>query len=253
MFSQTAAHIDSIMARDPAARSRIEVVLCYPGFHAVVLYRVAHWFWRRRLFLIARMVSQFARGLTGIEIHPGARIGKRFFIDHGMGVVIGETAEIGNDVHMYHGVTLGGTSLVRGQKRHPTVEDGVIIGSGAQVLGAITVRRGARVGANAVVISDVPAGATVVGVPAKVASGRRRGEPSKFLPYGTPCEEGSDPLNQTLCGLLETVSSLRQRVDLLEEAAAARPDNGASTDDAALSFPGRTGSDRRGDGHCLDE
>lgn len=219
MFRTFSNEIDSIMARDPAARSRLEVILCYPGFHAVLLYRIAHWVWNRRLRFLGRAISQFGRALTGIEIHPGARIGRRFFIDHGMGVVIGETAEIGDDVHMYHGVTLGGTSLKRGTKRHPTVEDGVIIGSGAQVLGAITVRQGARIGANAVVVADVPANTTVVGVPARVASGRRRSDAAKFLPYGTPCDQSADPYEQTLSGLLETVAALRHRVNLLEQSA----------------------------------
>jgi len=252
VFKEFGAEIRSIMARDPAARSRLEVMLCYPGLHAVLLYRLAHWFWCRRAHLVARIISQFARGLTGIEIHPGARIGKRFFIDHGMGVVIGETAEIGDDVHMYHGVTLGGTSLVRGAKRHPTVEDGVIIGSGAQVLGAITVRRSARVGANAVVISDVPAGTTVVGVPAKVASGRRRTEPSRFLAYGTPCDENADPLEHTLCGLLETVAALRQRVELLEEKGSAHADASERGDEATLSYA-HNHRRNQGDGKGIEE
>lgn len=155
-------------ARDPAARSRAELMLAYPGLHAIWLHRLAHRMWQRPgLRLAARVLSHLNRGVTGIEIHPGARIGRRFFIDHGMGVVIGETAEVGDDVMLYHGVTLGGRSASRG-KRHPTVEDGVTIGAGARVLGPVTVGAHAQVGANAVVVKDVPAGAVVVGVPGRV-------------------------------------------------------------------------------------
>src|SRR5467141_1263316 len=157
--------IDATLARDPAARSRLEVVLCYPGFHALLYHRLAHWLWQRGWLLAGRSVSHLGRVLTGIEIHPGARIGKRVFIDHGMGVVIGETAEIGDDVTLYQGVTLGGTALGK-VKRHPTIGDDVIVGSGAQILGGFTVGAGARVGANAVVLSAVAPGTTVVGIPA---------------------------------------------------------------------------------------
>src|SRR5215471_16543577 len=149
--------IDATLARDPAARSRLEVVLCYPGFHALVWHRLAHWLWQRGWLLAGRFASHIGRVLTGIEIHPGARIGKRVFIDHGMGVVIGETAEVGDDVTLYQGVTLGGTKLTRG-KRHPTLEDGVIIGAGAKVLGGFTVGKGARIGPNSVVRAEVPPG-----------------------------------------------------------------------------------------------
>ncbi|MGB1027973.1 MAG: serine O-acetyltransferase, partial [Rhodospirillaceae bacterium] len=167
-FKRLREDIDAIMHRDPAARSRLEVLLCYPGLHAVLFYRVSNFLWRKNWPTMARVVSQIAKMLTAVEIHPGATIGRRFFIDHATGVVIGETAEIGHDVTIYHDVTLGGISLNPG-KRHPTLEDGVIVGAGAQVLGPITVRTGARVGANAVVISEVPPGATVVGIPARVA------------------------------------------------------------------------------------
>ncbi|MGH7115949.1 MAG: serine O-acetyltransferase, partial [Stellaceae bacterium] len=170
--------IDATLARDPAARSRIEVALCYPGFHAIVFYRIAHWLWRRRWLLAGRFMSHLGRMLTGIEIHPGARIGRRLFIDHGMGVVIGETAEIGDDCTLYQGVTLGGTSLARGAKRHPTLGSGVIVGSGAQVLGPFRVGDGARIGAAAVVLREVPEGATMVGNPARQAARRSAaGEP----------------------------------------------------------------------------
>src|SRR5690625_188582 len=161
MFKRIRSEIESVMARDPAARSRLEVVLCYPGFQAVLLYRLAHACWKGGFYLLGRMISQFARWATGIEIHPGAEIGKHLFIDHGMGVVIGETAIIGDNVTLYHGVTLGGVApsvdsdSQRQQKRHPTLEDEVIVGSGAQILGPITVGRLARIGANAVVTRPV--------------------------------------------------------------------------------------------------
>jgi serine O-acetyltransferase len=163
--------VATAIARDPAARSRAEVVLSYPGLHALWLHRLSHALWGQKRYLVARLLSQFGRAVTGVEIHPGARIGRRFFIDHGMGVVIGETSEIGDDVMLYQGVTLGGRSLER-TKRHPTLEDGVTVGAGARVLGPITIGRGAQVGANAVVVRDVPPGAVVVGVPGRV---RERG------------------------------------------------------------------------------
>lgn len=156
--------VHSVLERDPAARNAMEVMLLYPGLHALWGYRVSHWLWKRRLKLLGRWVSQLTRDLTGIEIHPGATIGSGFFIDHGMGVVIGETAEVGEDVTLYHGVTLGGTSLNKG-KRHPTIGDRVVIGAGAKVLGAITIGEDTRIGANAVVVKSVPANSVVVGVP----------------------------------------------------------------------------------------
>ena len=167
MFEGIREDIASVFHRDPAARSKWEVLLCYPGLHAIWLHRMAHWLWRRDARLLARMLSNLARWLTGIEIHPGAKLGRRFFIDHGMGVVIGETAEIGDDVTLYQGVTLGGTSWNKG-KRHPTLEDGVVVGAGAKVLGPFTVGRGAKIGSNAVVTKAVPAGATVVGIPGRI-------------------------------------------------------------------------------------
>jgi serine O-acetyltransferase len=159
--------VAAVFDRDPAARSLLEVLLCYPGLHAVWGYRLAHWFWSHNLKLVGRWLSQMVRGLTGIEIHPGAQIGPGFFIDHGMGVVIGETSEIGANVTLYHGVTLGGVSLQKG-KRHPTLEDDVVVGAGAKVLGAISVGAGSRVGANAVVVRPVPPNSVVVGVPGEV-------------------------------------------------------------------------------------
>src|SRR5438270_1792593 len=172
LFKNLREQIDATLARDPAARSRLEVVLCYPGFHALLYHHFAHWLWQRGWLLAGRFVSHLGRVLTGIEIHPGARIGKRVFIDHGMGVVIGETAEVGDDVTLYQGVTLGGTSLTRGAKRHPTIGNGVIVSSGAQVLGPSRVGDGARIGAQAVVLSEVQDCATMVGIPARPV-GRR--------------------------------------------------------------------------------
>ncbi len=215
MFKHLREEIESIFARDPAARSWPEVILCYPGLHAILIHRVAHYAWTRRRFLLGRLLSQFGRALTGIEIHPGATIGRRFFIDHGMGVVIGETAEIGDDVHMYHGVTLGGTSLVKG-KRHPTIRSRVIIGAGAKVLGAIEVGEGARIGSNAVVVADVPPGVTVLGIPAKVAVPRNRSDGERFLAYGTPCDQSPDPLVRCIISMTDQIAMLRRRIEELE-------------------------------------
>ncbi len=207
--------IGAIMERDPAARSRREVVLCYPGFHALLLHRLAHAAWRRGWLLIGRAISHFGRLATGIEIHPGVRIGRRLFIDHGMGCVIGETAEIGDDVTLYHGVTLGGVSL-RKEKRHPTLEDGVIVGSGAQVLGPITIGAGARIGANAVVLKDVPSGVTMVGIPARQALPRQRTGDVAFRAYGTPDGGIPDPLGKAFEGLLGEIENHRLRLEALE-------------------------------------
>ena len=159
--------IDSIIARDPAARSRLEVILCYPGFHAICIHRVSHWLWKSNFKLLARFLSHLSRIINGIEIHPGASIGKRVFIDHGLGTVIGETSEIGDDCTIYQGVTLGGTSLYKGVKRHPTLGRGVVVSAGAKVLGGFTVGDYARVGSNAVVLKEVPENATAVGIPAR--------------------------------------------------------------------------------------
>ncbi len=166
MFKTLRENINSVYERDPAARNALEVLLCYPGLHAVYFHKVSHFLWKHKFRLLARLVSQTGRFFTGIEIHPGAKIGKRFFIDHGMGVVIGETAEIGDDVTIYHGVTLGGTSWKK-EKRHPTVGDRVIIGTGAKILGPLTIGHDSKVGANSVVVNEVPAHSTVVGIPAK--------------------------------------------------------------------------------------
>lgn len=224
MFKSLKTGIDATMQRDPAARSRLEVVLCYPGFQAILLYRVANACWRRGWHLVGRWISAVGRILTGIEIHPGATIGERFFIDHGMGVVIGETAEIGDDVTLYQGVTLGGVSpsvdseSQRDTKRHPTLQDGVIVGSGAQVLGPISVGRCARVGANAVVTKDVPDCATMVGIPGRAIQTQEKVEveTATFVAYGTPTGNIPDPVARTLEGLLDEVQSLRARVNELE-------------------------------------
>jgi serine O-acetyltransferase len=216
-FKAIRADMDAILARDPAARSRLEVVLCYPGFHAVQLHRLAHGCWTRGLKLLARAIAVFSRFLTGIEIHPAARIGERFFIDHGMGVVVGETAEIGDDVTLYQGVTLGGTSLEKG-KRHPTLEDGVIVGAGAKILGPFTVGKGARVGSNAVVLEAVPAGATVVGIPAKIV-GRPKND--DFCAYGMSGEV-QDPVARALERFDGDLGILRARVAELEGLVAAQ-------------------------------
>ncbi|MGE0152570.1 MAG: serine O-acetyltransferase [Reyranellaceae bacterium] len=222
MFKNILDEIDAIIERDPAARSRWEVVFSYPSFHAMRFHRLAHWLWRRDFRWLGRFVSQWGRFLTGIEIHPGAKVGDRFFADHGMGVVIGETAEVGDNVTLYHDVTLGGTSPAvnsraqSGVKRHPTLEDDVIVGSGAQILGPITVGRGARVGANAVVVQDVPAGVTVVGIPARVV-GEEIAANASFVAYGTPCQDMPDPLQCQIDLLQKAVGALQQQVASLED------------------------------------
>ena len=190
MIREFREQIETVFKQDPAARNTLEVLLCYPGLHAILLHRLANKLYRLRRFVLARLISHFSRWLTGIEIHPGARIGRRFFIDHGMGVVIGETAEIGDDCTLYHGVTLGGTTWEKG-KRHPTLENDVVVGAGAKILGPITMGQGARVGSNSVVVKDVPAGATVVGIPGRivVADAERRRETAArigFAAYGLP-------------------------------------------------------------------
>ncbi|HXZ02766.1 MAG TPA: serine O-acetyltransferase [Stellaceae bacterium] len=212
--------IDTILEHDPAARSTLEVVLCYPGFHALLFYRLAHALWRRRWVVPARFISSFARMLTGIEIHPGATIGRRLFIDHGAGIVIGETAEIGDNVTLYQGVTLGGTKLHRG-KRHPTIADGVIVGAGAKVLGGFTVGKDARIGPNAVVRAEVPPGARVVAPRSIVMTrepkdAKQEPQPQEFVPYGAPGDDIPDPVARALNGLLDEVQALRARVNQLE-------------------------------------
>ena len=219
VFKNLRQEIATILQHDPAARSALEVVLCYPGFHALLFYRLAHWLWVRQWVVPARLISTIGRTLTGIEIHPGARIGRRLFIDHGMGVVIGETAEIGDDVTLYQGVTLGGTKLNRG-KRHPTIEDGVIVSAGAKVLGGFTVGKGARIGPNAIVRTEVPPGARVVAPRSNVITRESKDikpeAQQEFVPYGTPGDDIPDPVARALNGLLDEVQALRARVNELE-------------------------------------
>jgi serine O-acetyltransferase len=195
--------------RDPAARSNLEVVLCYPGLHAVMIHGLSSRLWKHGWYTLGRFVSHMGRFLTGIEIHPGAKLGRRLIIDHGLGVVIGETAEIGDDVYIYHQVTLGGTSSEHG-KRHPTVGNNVIIGAGAKVLGAINVGEGARIGANAVVVAPVPADTTVVGIPARPVD--RTEKKPRFEAYGTPCDPCLDPLLHEVDLLRSELTDLENRI-----------------------------------------
>jgi serine O-acetyltransferase len=222
MFARLREDIACILERDPAARSTWEVLTCYPGLHALVLHRRAHWCWQRGFKWAGRFISHLARGLTGIEIHPGATIGRRVFIDHGMGVVIGEMAEIGDGCTIYQGVTLGGTSLVKGAKRHPTLEAGVIVGAHAAVLGGFTVGEGARVGSGAVVTKPVPAGATAVGNPARIihaetdAARETAAARMGFSAYGLT--SGDDPVAQAMKGLIDNASTHEHQIALLWQA-----------------------------------
>jgi serine O-acetyltransferase len=223
MFDRLREDIACIRERDPAARTSWEVLTCYPGLHALWLHRLAHACWRCGLRWLGRFVSHLARWLTGIEIHPAAQIGRRVFIDHGMGVVIGETAQVGDDCTIYHGATLGGTSLARGAKRHPTLGRGVIVGAGAKLLGGFCVGDGARIGSNAVVVKEVPAGATAVGNPARIlhkeldaqreAAANRMG----FSAYGVGAE-GDDPLTKALHGLIDYAAAQQQEIERLQAA-----------------------------------
>jgi serine O-acetyltransferase len=223
MFDVIRQDIDSVLQRDPAARSTLEVLLCYPGLHAVWGHRLTHWLWVHHYKFIARWISQLFRGLTGIEIHPGAKIGCGLFIDHGMGVVIGETAEIGSYVTLYHGVTLGGTSLNKG-KRHPTLEDNVVVGAGAKILGAIIVGENSRIGANAVVVKPVPPNSVVVGVPGQVVV-RSKPRPAMGLP-DLDHDRLPDTIGETLSVLLEHVKTLEDRIDVHSDHAMHVPDHG---------------------------
>lgn len=217
MFDTLREDLSSVYARDPAARNAFEVITCYPGLHAVWIYRITHRLWGWRLRWLGRFLSHLGRWLTGIEIHPGARIGRRFFIDHGMGVVIGETAEIGDDCTLYHGVTLGGTSWHKG-KRHPTLEDEVVVGAGAKILGPITVGRGARVGSNSVVVRDVPEGATVVGIPGRVVRAgdetERRRETAARLGFAAYGQTGDapDPVLRSIDAILDHIEAVDEQM-----------------------------------------
>ena len=224
MFARLKEDIACILERDPAARSAWEALTCYPGLHALVMHRWAKFCWRHGLLWLGRFVSHLARFLTGIEIHPGATIGHRVFIDHGMGVVIGETAEIGDECTIYQGVTLGGTSLAKGAKRHPTLGKGVIVGANAQVLGSFTVGDGARIGSNAVVVKAVPPGATAVGNPARVieaqADAQREAIAAKlgFSAYGVT--QGDDPMAQAMKGLIDNAAGHEHQIAMLWHAIA---------------------------------
>lgn len=206
MFKRLNEDIQSVFQRDPAARSVFEILFCYPGLHAVWIYRIAHWFWKRKFFFLGRLLSHVGRFLTGIEIHPGATIGRKFFIDHGMGVVIGETAEIGDNVTMYHGVTLGGVSLEK-VKRHPTIEDNVVIGSGAKVLGPFTVGKGSRIGSNSVVVKEVPPNSTVVGVPGRVVVSPEKSREQTDLEHG----KLPDPEAKAIACLFDQIRELERK------------------------------------------
>jgi serine O-acetyltransferase len=217
MFRQLREDIESVFQRDPAARSTWEVLTCYPGLHAIWIYRISHWFWKHGLQWFGRFTSNLGRWLTGIEIHPAAVVGRRVFIDHGMGVVVGETAEIGDDCTIYQGVTLGGTSLYRGSKRHPTLGKSVVVSAGAKVLGGFTVGDGAKIGSNAVVLKEVPAGVTVVGIPGRIVEKSTKAEEqTHFAAYGVmPNQE--DPYAKTLQSLVDHAQELEQTVSALTE------------------------------------
>lgn len=234
-FKNIIAEIDSMMARDPAARSRWDVLFSYPSFHAVMIYRLAHWFWMRKWYGLGRWLSHLGRFLSGIEIHPGAKIGNRLFVDHGMGTVIGEMSVIGDDVTLYHGVTLGGVAPSvdsdeqRGQKRHPTLHHKVIVGSGAQILGPVVIGENARVGANAVVVGDVPARTTVIGIPAKVVGGGDKGDVESFRAYGMPAGGMSDPVIREFDTLRAQIEALKEEIaDLKAERDGAPADTDAA-------------------------
>ncbi len=222
MFSRLRSDIQCILDRDPAARSSWEVLTCYPGLHALVLHRRAHWCWMHGFKWSGRFISHIARGLTGIEIHPGAVIGERVFFDHAMGVVVGETAEIGDGCTIYQGVTLGGTSLYKGAKRHPTLGKDVVVSAGAKILGGFEVGDGAKIGSNAVVIKPVPAGATAVGIPARIIPSKEghsadvTTQEKKFSAYGITQED--DPLSQAMRGLIDNASSQESQIALLWQA-----------------------------------
>ena len=240
IFKRFKEDIDAFMARDPAAQSRFEVILCYPGFHALLFYRLSNLLWRNNWRLLGRFVSSIGKLLTLIEIHPGAEIGHRFVIDHGSGIVIGETSIIGDDVTLYQGVTLGGVApsvdshTQVDQKRHPTLANYVIVGSGAQVLGPITIGESARVGANAVVHKDVPAGVTAVGIPARIVMPRDKEKAKEFVAYGEPVDGVPDPVLRTIEDLRHQVTALMKHVSELES----RLEGNADTEDGVRASAG---------------
>jgi serine O-acetyltransferase len=234
MFSRLRSDIQCILDRDPAARSTWEVLTCYPGLHALILHRRAHWCWIHGLKWLGRFISHISRFLTGIEIHPGAKIGERVFFDHAMGTVVGETAEIGDGCTIYQGVTLGGTSLYKGAKRHPTLGRDVVVSAGAKVLGGFEVGDGAKIGSNAVVIKPVPAGATAVGIPARIIPSKEgvsadvTSQERKFNAYGITLED--DPLSQAMHGLINTAAGQEHQIALLWKAIEKLSVSGATAD-----------------------
>ena len=219
MFEKIKSDLSIVFDRDPAARSYLEIITTYPGVHAILFHRLAHLFWRIKLYWVARVTSYLSRIITGIEIHPGAIIGRRFFIDHGMGVVIGETAIIGDDCTIYHGVTLGGTSWKQG-KRHPTLEDKVVIGAGAKILGPITIGSGAKIGSNAVVVKDIPKNATAVGIPARLVDDKAQ-KTSSFSPYAVGKDE-DDPMVQSIQELIKKINAQEGKIVRLEKVIASQ-------------------------------
>ncbi len=220
MFRNIKEEVDSFFARDPAAKSRLEIYLCYPGFHAVLVHRITHRLWKKKFYVLARFLSYIIRAITGIEIHPGATIGKNLFIDHGMGVVIGETAIIGDNVTIYHGVTLGGVSpqdAIKGASRHPHVGDNVVVGAGAQLLGAINIGDGAKIGSNAVVVTDVEPGAIMVGIPArKVVRKEQVDNYDKFKAYAATSAGEIDSRQVQIDNLIKEIRTLKAKVSELE-------------------------------------
>ncbi|MFT5426977.1 MAG: serine O-acetyltransferase [Gammaproteobacteria bacterium] len=221
MFDTIKEDIKVVFERDPAARTAIETLTACPGLHAILFHRLNHWLWKKKLYLLARVSAHVARFLTGIEIHPGATIGQRFFIDHGMGIVIGETAEIGDNCSIYHGVTLGGTTWNKG-KRHPTLEDDVVIGAGAKVLGPITIGEGSHIGSNSVVVKNVPAGSTVVGIPGHIVTDKERktkrdelAENVGFDAYAAA--DMPDPVSNAIDGVLDHLHNMQKKIDELEK------------------------------------
>ncbi|HEX7055159.1 MAG TPA: serine O-acetyltransferase [Burkholderiales bacterium] len=215
MFQRLRSDIACILERDPAARSTWEILTCYPGLHAIWIHRLSHWLWTHGLRWLGRLTSHIGRFLTGIEIHPAAKIGSCVFIDHGMGVVIGETAEVGDGCTIYQGVTLGGTTLYRGTKRHPTLGANVVVGAGAKILGGFTVGDGARIGSNAVVVKEVPAGATVVGIPGRIVEGAEAKEAARFAAYAV-VQEQTDPYAKAIQQLVEHSQELERSLRALE-------------------------------------
>ena len=234
MFKHIKEDISSVFDRDPAARTHFEILTTYPGVHALIMHRFSHWLWQARFYWLGRFFSHIGRFLTGIEIHPGATIGKRVFIDHGMGVVIGETAVIGDDCTLYHGVTLGGTSWNKG-KRHPTLEQGVVIGAGAKVLGPITIGKNAKIGSNAVVVKDVPENATAVGIPARILEeekAKKRDETAQKIGFSAYAvgDDNNDPVTKAIHSLLDHASKQDAELALLKAQLAKIDDTKADAD-----------------------